>query len=131
MSLPTAGERLDALKVEFGRMASRVPGLAIISNTEMSSTIATGGSCLVQLRYDGGPEVVLIVETTRAELIARSGTQTAHAGQALIRDQLMVDLSKSYGWDDAECADASELAHFLFKHMLRRHKAASELEPER
>src|SRR5688500_18758865 len=116
-------DRLEAVTTAFERLSAKSPGLTV-SRVGDGARSKDQTTCVVQLSHDGGPVVVLTVGTTKADLTAHSGTATSHAGTAVINDRLEVNLLKNYGWDDAECADANELAYILYKHMLRRHKAA-------
>src|SRR5687767_12141892 len=118
-------DRLRAVITAFERLSDTSPGLSVngkSNGTKSNGAKSNGHSCVIQLRHDSGPEVLLTVQTTRADLTATSGDATSHAGTAVITDHLEVSLLTGYCWDDAECADATELAYILYKHMLRRHK---------
>jgi hypothetical protein len=139
MSNHNGKDRLQAVITAFERLSDTSPGLSVNGKSngaksdgaKFDGAKTNGQLCVIQLRHDSGPEVLLTVETTAANLTATSGDATSHAGTAVITDHLEVNLVTAYRWDDAECADATELAYILYKHMLRRHKAASELEPQR
>ena len=97
--------RLKAVITASERLSAASPGL-VINGASDGAQSTDSATCVVRLRHDSGPDVLLTVETTKAGLTAHSGQATSHAGTAVITDHLEISLISGYCWDDAECADA-------------------------
>jgi hypothetical protein len=114
------------LRAAFVRLQPGIPGFSVLPPVEGQLRERLG----VYLVGQNSPEVILFVEEEQADLKAHSGEEQRHAGTALIHDILSVNLTTGFNWDDACCDTADELAYLLTKHMRRRLKAVTELEPE-
>src|SRR5687768_8014500 len=91
-------DRLKAVITAFERLSAGSPDLAVNGSTGGAKS-KEQTACIIRLRHDSGPEVVLTVETTKADLTATSGDSTSHAGTAVITDHLEVNLLTGYCWD--------------------------------
>ena len=74
-----------------------------------------------------GPMILLQVWPHRAVVHARSGSEPG--GNSELEDHLSVDLTVGFHWDSVAFEDADDLVHHLYKHMLRRQKSVSAIEP--
>lgn len=113
-------ERFTALRAALARLAEQTPGLR---------TDGPGNSAeLILQEHDEGPMVTLQVGEHTATVRAYSGSDPA--GTSELEDHLSVDLTRAYRWDAVVFEGADSLAYHLYKHMLRRRKAVSTLEPD-
>jgi hypothetical protein len=99
-------------------MAARVPGLEPVK----ASADGEGGTVLYSC--PNGAEALLDVRPERVSVTTRSADLHPDAGSSTIVDELGIDLSESYQWDDVRCESADELADLIVKHMRRRTKEA-------
>ncbi|HET9982854.1 MAG TPA: hypothetical protein VFQ38_04690 [Longimicrobiales bacterium] len=76
-----------------------------------------------------GARVSMYVRARRADLEARSGSETAREGRGMIRDQLTIDLGHDYRWNDTRFPDAVALAATLLRHMRRRLEVVTDVRP--
>ena len=111
-------DRLRKLYEAILAMAERLEGLEPVQ--------ANGGGEGGTVRYTSphGSESLLEVRPERVSVTTRSADLHPHAGNSTIVDDLGVDLSEGYRWDDVSCTSAEELADLLVKHMRRRTKEA-------
>ena len=99
-------------------LAERVEGLEPIQPN------GGGAGCMVRYTSARGSEALLDVRVGRVSVTTRSGDLHPEVGSSTIVDELGVDLSDGYLWDDVICESADELAELLVKHMRRRTKEA-------
>jgi hypothetical protein len=85
--------------------------------------------CMIRLSSPHGPVSILRISNDAVTVTTQSNGLHADAGESEIVDELGVDLSTGYVWDDVLCVSADELAHLLVKHMRRRIRDADP-EPE-
>lgn len=84
--------------------------------------------CEIVLQADPeGPTVHLRAEAHTTRVRAHSGSDPG--GTSDIDDHLSVDLTHGFRWDDVVFDDADDLAYHLYKHMLRRQRTVSGMEP--
>src|SRR5688572_3948355 len=98
-------ERLTAIEAAFQRLSTNGSGLTVTPRARADGEL-DGKEFVVEMLFDGGPKVVLVVGVAKADVTARSGRQELHAGEAMIHDRLAVDLTTCYRWDDAVRSDA-------------------------
>jgi hypothetical protein len=121
----TTGEtRLREIRTSFAKLAKDNKGLRALSDADAS----VPSKCAVLLvAEEHGAQVRMDVFIIGAHVVARSGLGSAMVGSAEIEDRLTVNLTNGYDWDDATFDTPDEMAFILFKHMLRRLAAASDL----
>jgi len=132
MDSTSPAERLRRLGLAFHEIVPATQGLSVNPRRKRmrDHTPLAGQRFTVRLMDDGPPEVILKVGAEGADVQARTRGANASAGHAAINDHLQVHLADGYGWDDAVCENAGELAALLLKHMRRRLKSVAEIAPE-
>ena len=111
-------DRLRRLYEAILAMTERLEGL------ELVQTHGGGEGGTVRYTSPHGSEALLDVRPERVSVTTRSADLHPHAGNSTIVDDLGIDLSEGYHWDDVSCETADELADLLVKHMRRRTKEA-------
>ena len=111
-------DRLRSLHASILAMAERIDGLEPVK--------ANGGRAGGTVVYTSpqGSEALLDVRPERVSVTTRSADLHPDAGNSTIVDDLGIDLTEGYLWDDVLCESADELAELLVKHMRRRTKEA-------
>ena len=125
MTNKTAEQRLYEIYTAFDHLTFANKRLSAESHGSDHKT----DKCTVLLMAElDGAHVRLEIFPTGAHLVAQSGSASASVGTANLVDQLTVDLSAGFAWDDAVFASPDEMAFYLFKHMRRRLTAISDLQ---
>jgi hypothetical protein len=114
-------DRLRSLYASVLVIAERLDGLDPVK------TNGDGDGGTVRYTSPRGSEALLDVRPERVSVTTRSADLHPDAGNSTIVDDLGVDLSAGYLWDDVSCDSADELADLLVKHMRRRTK---DVDPE-
>ncbi len=117
-------ERIQRLCKALERMVDRMDGLE-----RLGAKGREGERCALRLSSARGPVAVLRVSEGRVSVTTRSAGLNAEAGDTKIVDDLRVDLTNGFSWNDVLCDSAEELAGLLVKHMVRRTRHADP-EPE-
>jgi hypothetical protein len=128
-----AANRLQHLVTAFEDLARVTPALRVDSLPAGPVGVVTTEplrSFRVRLGSAGdGARVSMYIRAQRADLEARSGSETAREGRGTIRDQLTIDLGHGFRWNDAGFPDAVALAATLLRHMRRRLEAVTDVGP--
>lgn len=114
----SARERLRSLHESILVIAEHTDGL------EPVETSGGGDGGTVRYLSPRGSEATLEVRPERVSVTTRSSDLNPDAGNTTIVDDLGVDLSDGFFWDDVSCESADELADLLVKHLRRRTKQA-------
>lgn len=115
---------------EAGRLAALFAALERLTlNASWLNYKTHNGTCALTMHVPG--RVGTVTLEIGAEFTRVTAVSTAdHGGTSLLEDNLSVDLSQGYSWNDAIFSNANELAYYLHKHMLRRERSVSDLEPD-
>jgi hypothetical protein len=114
-------DRLRKLHEAILRIAERLDGL------EPVRVNGDGHGGTVRYGSPRGSEALIDLRPERVSVTTRSADLNPDAGNSTIVDDLGIDLSEGYRWDDVSCESADELADLLVKHMRRR---TNEADPE-
>ena len=119
MTGESTGSRHAGLCTALEKLASETAGLRFRGRDQ---------GCELMLQTDPeGPLVILQASPQRTTVLAFSGSDPG--GTSTVEDHLSISLAQDFRWDEVVFADADDLAYHLYKHMLRRHKSVSSVEP--
>ena len=124
MSNDQSHDRLAAISAAIQEASEASPNLSLVADGANTHRVS------VRLLGKGTEEVRLVITVDGAQLTGRTGAEEAHAGETEIHDRLSVDLRDAFIWNGVECESAVELSALLVKHMRRRLKALTQIEPD-